>query len=129
LVLVTLATISLTAGSPGQVLPLPAAEAVQFVGKVGSFEGLVAGVRVGPRGAVILDLDRKAPRAALSILVPAGTAEQVPDVKKWAGKRVIVKGLVQRIDGRLQITIDRAADLTVSEQPNRVPCDDSPGAW
>lgn len=114
---------AVTAPVSGQTLPLPAAEAAALIGKVAAFEGLVAGVRQSARGTVILDLEHKSPRAALSIVVPAGVAAQITGLAKWTGRRVVIKGLVQRIDGRLQIMVETVADLAIAEQPNRIPCD------
>ncbi len=112
-----------TATAAAQTIPLPAAEAAGLIGKVGFFEGLVAGVRIGARGAITLDLDRRSPRAALSVVVPDAIASQIAGLAKWTGRRIAIKGLVERIDGRLQITVQTAADLAIAEQPTRIPCD------
>ena len=106
-----------------QTIPLPAAEAAGLIGKVGFFEGLVAGVRIGARGTITLDLERRSPRAALSVVVPEVIASQIAGLAKWTGRRVVIRGRVQRIDGRLQITVEAAAELAIAEQPTRIPCD------
>ena len=101
---------------------VPAAEAARFVGQRVELEGLVAGVRVASRGSVILDLDAKYPAATLSVVVPSALVPQCKDVKKWGGKRIVVRGVVQRGAGKLQITLEAATDLALAGAPARLPC-------
>ncbi len=124
MIAIAMAAALLTGPVPAQDPPkiIPAAEAGRFVGQRATFEGLVAGVRVASRGSVILDLEAKYPGAALSVVVPSALVPQCQEVKRWAGKRVEVRGVVQRVGGKLQITLEAASDVALAGEPNRIPC-------
>ena len=85
-----------SAGRPQPVpKPFPAANAVDLIGRRASIEGTVMGVRV-LNGYVWLDLERKFPRQAMSVVVPERTAKTSERLKRYQGRRIVVTGLVER---------------------------------
>jgi len=112
----------LTVGSNQGPAPVPASEAGRFVGRRIAVEGLVAGVRATSRGPVWLDLEGRHPKEAISIAVPPSLQGHYPDLRKWEGRRIVARGLVRKVENRLELTIEAVADLVIASEPARIPC-------
>lgn len=102
---------------------IPATEAPSYLGKRVSIVGTVAGVRVNAQGDIWLDFERKSPRQAVSAVVHSAVAKGIDRPEGYVGKRMVVTGVVERIQGVLRIEITDPSQLTVAAEPNRVPCD------
>jgi hypothetical protein len=103
--------------------PCPAADAATMIGRRATIEGTVAGVRETPQGDIWLDLERKSPRQAMSVVVPERMAKGIAELKHYKGRRIVATGLVERIQGVIRIQIDDPSQLIVVAEPDRIPCD------
>jgi hypothetical protein len=91
---------------------IPIGEAGQHVGETKCVSGKVTRVKVGARGTHFLNFCEDQMACPFSVVVFSHDLKDVGDVRRLAGHTIEIHGLVKLYDGRPEIILNRASQIS-----------------
>jgi hypothetical protein len=91
---------------------IPIQQAGEHVGETKCVTGKVLRIEVGRGGAHFLDFCEEPMACPFSVVVFGHDLKDVGDVRRLAGRMIEIKGLVKLYDGRAEIILNRAGQIT-----------------
>ena len=91
---------------------IPFTEAAQHIGTTRCISGKVVQVKHGPKGVTYINFCEDYRLCPFAVIVFAGDLKHVGDVRQLQGRAIEVNGPVKMYDGRAEIILRRAGQLS-----------------
>lgn len=114
--LATLFTAALAVFAIAQAPPTyTATEAAKHIGKTATVTNKVDGVHQSGKGNIFLNMGGKYANQAFTAFIPAGSAGQFSDYRKYDGETVAVSGKITLYRGKPEIIVTSPSQLSVDQ--------------
>src|SRR5262249_56113897 len=92
--------------------PISPTDAASHIGENATVTGTVDGVHQSGKGNIFLNMGGKYPNQAFTAFIPAGSAGQFSDYRKYDGQTVAVSGKITLYKGKPEIIVTSLAQIT-----------------